>query len=283
MSYLISITFLGTLVGNVALYFLSRGGFFADLGTWRFAFLMLDLPFTVVALVIAFFGVSSKLQKPQLPSGKEIFLKSYKGILLNKSAAACLIGSLLFSGAIGLLVVNFYQDQFKFSLQNTSLLLMVSLAVFAAGSFVAGQLANKVGAKKLTVVGAVGDGIFIVLLFFAPNLWISLAFNWAHVWFATTAATALLVLAVDQVPKARGTMVSLRNMFASVGNTMSPAIGGAMLVLFSQASADVPGLGFQVAGLVLGAMSLAAAAIILFIVKDPTRALLREEKEKAKT
>jgi len=279
LGYLIATVYVGSLVGNVALYFLSRGGFFADPGTWRFAFLMLDLPFTVVAFVVAFFGISSKLQKPHLAVGKETYVRSYKAILLNKSAAACLVGSLLFSGAIGLLVINFYQGQFEFSLQNTSLLLMVSLALFAAGSFFAGQLANRIGAKKLTMIGALGDGIFIVLLFFAPNLWMSLAFNWAHVWFASTAATALAVLAIDQVPMARGTMMSMRGMFANIGNSMSPAIGGAMLVLFSQASTDFPGLGFQVAGIVLGAMSIAAAAIILFMVKDPTRTLLREEKK----
>jgi hypothetical protein len=68
-------------------------------------------------------------------------------------------------------------------------------------------------------------------------------------------------------------------MFANIGNSMSPAIGGAMLVLFSQASTDFPGLGFQIAGIVLGAMSIAAAAIILIMVKDPTRRLLQEEKK----
>jgi len=164
-------------------------------------------------------------------------------------------------------------------LQYSSLIALVSLALFAAGSLVAGQLANRVGVKNLTVAGAVGDGIFIVLLFSAPNLWTGLAFNWLHVWFATTATTALAVLALDQVPIARGTMMSLRNVFSNIGNTVSPAIGGTMLALFPQPSVGMPSPGYQVTGLVLGVMSLVAAAIILFIAKDPTRALLREEEE----
>jgi len=122
---------------------------------------------------------------------------------------------------------------------------------------VAGRLANRLGVKTLTVVGTFGDGIFIVLLFYSPSLWMALASNWLHVWFATTAITALTCLALDQVPKARGTMMALNSLFGNIGNTITPAVGGAMLVWAS----------YQALGFVFGAMSMIACAVILFFAK----------------
>jgi predicted MFS family arabinose efflux permease len=137
----------------------------------------------------------------------------------------------------------------------------VSTSLFAVGSLVAGQLANRFGVKTLTVIGALGDGVFIVLLFLSPNLWMALALNWLHVWFATTAGTALSCLALDQVPEARGTMMSMKSVFGNIGNTIGPAVGGSLLIL-----ASYPALGF-----VLGGMSMVASSIILFLAKDQSR------------
>jgi len=196
--------------------------------------------------------------------------------LLNKSAAACLVASLFFSGVIGFFAINFFRQQFwsdlslPLQVQYASYIVMMSTLLFAAGSLVAGRLTNRFGVKTLTVVGALGDGIFIALLFLSPNLWMALAFNWLHVWFATTAGTALACLALDQVPKARGTMMSMKSVFGNIGNTIGPAVGGALLVWAS----------YQALGFMLGAMSVVASVIILSIAKDPTRGMREGEKTK---
>lgn len=248
----------------------------ADLGTWRYSYLLIAFPFAAAALVIALFFIPSTSHTHQSRADKGRYIGSFRQVFLNKSSAACLVGSLFFSGVIGLFAINFLRQQFwsdlplSLQVQYASYVAMVSTSLFAAGSLVAGRLANRFGVKTLTVVGALGDGIFILLLFLAPNLWMALAFNWLHVWFATTAGTALSCLALDQVPTARGTMMSLKNVFGNVGNTIAPAIGGAMLVWAS----------YQALGFVLGAMSIIASAIILFIAKDPTRVMREEEKTK---
>ncbi len=248
----------------------------AGLGTWRYSYLLLALPFAIAALVVSFFGIpsASHVHKPAV-SRKE-YVRSLKHIFLNKSAAACLVASLFFTGAIGLFPINFLRQQFWLDLslplqvQYASYVTMVSTSLFAIGSLVAGRLANRFGVKALTVVGALGDGIFIALLFLSPNLWMALAFNWLHVWFATTAGTALACLALDQVPEARGTMMSLKSVFGNIGNAIVPAVGGALLVWAS----------YQALGFVLGAMSIVASAIILLIAKDPTRGMRKGEKTK---
>jgi YNFM family putative membrane transporter len=239
----------------------------ADLGTWRYAYLLLALPFAAAALVVSFFGIPSTSHEHKREVSRKEYVSSFKHVFLNKSAAACLVASLFFSGVIGLYAVNFLRQQFwsdlslSLQVQYASYVAMASTLLFALGSLVAGRLANRFGVKALTVVGALGDGIFTALLFLSPNLWMALAFDWLHVWFAATAGTALSCLALDQVPKARGTMLSLKNVFGNVGNTIAPAIGGVMLVWVS----------YQALGFVLGTMSMVASAIILLMAKDPTR------------
>jgi MFS family permease len=245
----------------------------ANLGTWRYAYLLLALPFAVAALAVSFFGIPSAAHEHKPKLSRKEYLRSFKHVFLNKSATACLVASLFFSGIIGLFAINFLRQQFWSDLplpqqvQYASYIAMVSTFLFAAGSLVAGRLANRLGVKTLTVVGALGDGIFTLLLFLAPNLWLALAFNWLHVWFATTAGTSLACLALDQVPTARGTMMSLKSVFGNMGNTIAPAIGGALLIWSS----------YQALGFVLGAMSIVASAIILFVADEPTKRLQVEE------
>lgn len=248
----------------------------ADLGTWRYVYLLLALPAAAAALAVSYFGISSASHSHQPGVSREKYVRSFKQVLLNKSAAACLVASLFFSGVIGFFAINFFRQQFWSDLslplqaQYASYIVMMSTLLFAAGSLVAGRLTNRFGVKTLTVVGALGDGIFIALLFLSPNLWMALAFNWLHVWFATTAGTALACLALDQVPKARGTMMSMKSVFGNIGNTIGPAVGGALLVWAS----------YQALGFMLGAMSVVASVIILSIAKDPTRGMREGEKTK---
>ena len=250
----------------------------ADLGTWRYAYLLLALPFAVAALAVSFFRIPSASHEHKPEVSRKEYVRSFKHIFLNKSATACLVACLFFSGAIGLFAINFLRQQFWSDLslpqqvQYASYVAMVSTLLFAAGSLVAGRLANRFGAKTLTLVGTLGDGIFILLLFLAPNLWLAIAFNWLHVWFAATALTALACLALDQVSEARGTMMSLKSVFGNIGNTIAPAIGGALLVWSS----------YQALGFMLGAMSIVAFAIVLLVSKEPTKRLQVEEENSLK-
>jgi predicted MFS family arabinose efflux permease len=270
VSYITAAAFLASFVGAPLIS--AAAGF----GTWRYAYLLLGLPFSTVALAISFFAIPAISPKHKPVIDREKYMRSFKHIFFSRSAAACLVASLFFTGIIGLFAINFFRQQFWSELpltlqaQYASYVAMVSTSLFAVGSLAAGRLANKFGVKTLTVVGALGDGVFIALLFLSPNLWMALAFNWLHVWFATTAGTALSCLALDQVSEARGTMMSMKSVFGNIGNTIGPSVGGTLLVL-----ASYPALGF-----VLGSMSLVASAIIFFLVKDPTRRIRIGEKSK---
>jgi MFS family permease len=73
--------------------------------------------------------------------------------------------------------------------------------------------------------------------------------------FAVTGSNNLIV---EQVPKSRGTMMSINGVFASIGVTIGTACGGLALTQ-----------SFQLLGLTFGIFAVIASLIILFIAKEP--------------
>jgi len=270
VSYVAAATYFASLMGAIIIPRL------ADLGSWRFVYLFLSVPSTLAALAIAFIGIPFLSRRREQPTEKRAYTHRYKQVLFNRSAFACLIAGVFFSGVIGLFALNFIRQQFFSDLaltvqrQYSSYIFIVSTILFAAGALVAGRLIGKTSAKTLAGVGLLGDGIFIALLFLSPSLPVALAFDWLHVWFATTAGTALTCLVLDQVPGARGTMMSLVGVFADIGNTIAPLLGGVMLVLYSYAAL----------GIVLGVSSMIASAIIFFLVRDPAQTFAGQKEDK---
>jgi predicted MFS family arabinose efflux permease len=180
----------------------------------------------------------------------------------------CIFGGA--AGGLGLFAIAFYRQQFLVPMgfaPETVMgfavgIMLIGAAMYVFASLAVGRLANRFGAKTLTVAGALGNGVLIMTFFFMPSLLTALPFDMAHVWFAAAAVTAVQCLALDQVPKTRGTMMSLNMMFFTLGGLIGTAIGGLMLVLFHQ---------YQAVGLTLGALGITSAAVIYFFVKDPTR------------
>ncbi len=108
-------------------------------------------------------------------------------------------------------------------------------------------------------------------MFSATNLWIAVTINFIQAFLTGMALSAYPCLALDQVPNSRSTMMSLTRIFATAGNTIVPAIGGALLVLFY---AKPIGVGYQAVGIAFGIMNITAAGILLFFTKDPKQGLM---------
>ncbi len=266
VSYVVAVISLATLVGLPAI------GFITNVVGWRFVFIFLALPVSVAGLILAFLGLPSKPHEKQLPeAGKNVYLNNFRQVFSNKSAASCLVGG-IFGGAsaAGLFAIAFYRQQFfvpmGFAVETVLAfavgIMLIACSMYIVASLVVGRLVSKVGAKTLVVVGSLGGGVLLMLFFSMPNLWIALSIDMVHVWFAAAAFTSVQCLVLDQVPKSRGTMMSLSAMFATIGGVIGTALGGAMLVLF---------VSYQAVGLALGAMGVAAAAVVYFFAKDPNK------------
>jgi len=239
-------------------------GFVANVVGWRSIFTLHLLPISLVGLILAFFAVPSKSHESTEIVKKASYIKNIKHILTNKSATACLAGTILSATGpqVGIFGVAFYRQRFSAPLDFTVILSMAFIVVYIVGSFVAGRLTNRFGAKPIAVAGTMLSGVFTMIFFLIPHIWGALFFDFLQVWFAAVATPAFICLVLAQVPKSRGTMMSLNGAMGSLSRTIAPAVGGALLVLT---------FGFYGAvGLALGGMTVAASVILFLLAKDPT-------------
>ena len=270
VSYVVAMSSLAMLVGTPAI------GFITNVAGWRFVFIFFALPVAAAGLILAFLTLPSGSMERQHAADKKAYSNSFKQVLSNRSAVSCLVGGIFggAAGGLGLFGIAFYRQNFlgpmgfaEETIRGYAVAIMlIAAAMYVIASLVVGRLAKRFGAKTLTVAGALGNGVLIMTFFFMPSLLTALPFDMAHVWFAAAAVTAVQCLALDQVPKTRGTMMSLNMMFGTLGVLIGTAIGGLMLVLFHQ---------YQAVGLALGALGITSAAVIYFFVKDPTRTQLQ--------
>jgi predicted MFS family arabinose efflux permease len=256
VSYLIAITSLASLIGIPVM------GLIADVGGWRSVFAFFVLPVSVAGLILAFFGLPNRSHEKPLASGENTSLSGFKQVLLNKSAFSCLlVGMLASAGAVGIFAVAFFREKFSMPLDYAVVIVLLATTMYIIASLVIGRLANRIGTKPLTIAGSIGSSVLVMSIFFMPNLWAAVAANILHVWFSAAAVTAFSCLTLDQVPNSRGTMMSMRSVFGNLGGAIGAAVGGIVLLLFS----------YQALGLALGAMGIAAAAVVFFLVKDPNK------------
>ncbi len=252
VSWFVAGTYLAVVIGLPTLLFVSS---FAG---WRSTFLLVGLPVSIVGLLLAAAYVPSNKQ-PKVD--KDAYVESFKQVLLNKSSVACLIGKILGSASVvALFVITFYQQQLSLPKSWAVGLALTNSGLFLIGSLIGGRLINKFGAKPVAIIFGSVSGILTAAFFNMPTLYLTLLLNFTSVVIGALAIPAFVCLTVDQVPKARGTMMSLHRIALNAGEAIGAAIGGAVLYFFS----------FQILGFVFGAFSVGSALIFLTFVKQPT-------------
>jgi DHA1 family inner membrane transport protein len=259
-----AVSYVTTALWVTALINFPLSGFIANTFGWRYNFILHILPISLAGLILVLFAVPSK-QHVQTAPVKKTIAESFRQVFTDRSATACLAGSILSTAGVqvGIFGVAFYRQRFSAPMDFIVFLNMTAIIIFVVGSLVAGRLTNKLGAKPLAVTSTLLTGVFTMTFFLIPNIWGALFFDFLHIWFAALAAPSYLCLALAQVPKSRGTMMSLNSATGALARTIAPAVGGALLVFT---------IGFYGAvGLALGGMSVAAAVILFFLAEDPTR------------
>jgi predicted MFS family arabinose efflux permease len=233
----------------------------ANIAGWRSVFLLFILPVSLLGLILAYKSIPSKSNSQQPKNDKGMYLKNFRLVLLNKSAAYCLLGATVGATAVvALFVLTFYRQQFLVSRDWAVGIALINASLFMIGSLVGGRIISRFGSKPIAVLFSLISGILTMIFFNMPTLGLTLAFNFASVFTGALAIPAIICLTVDQVPKSRGTMMSLQRLFANIGAAIGAVIGGALLTFFS----------YQAVGVGFGFLIIAQAAIFLFLVKQPT-------------
>jgi len=234
----------------------------ANLGGWRLCLVGFVIPVLLVSLLMASIGVPSTSRNNKKSSNNRNYLKGFKDILSNRSAVACIVGDALRSAAFVATLIymaSFVRKHFQMSTDFASLVLLGGASCYAIGSVIAGPFVNRLGRKKLTVVNAILAGTFTMCYYLTPNLWLSMTLVMVASWFFGMLVSSANSLTLEQVPEARGTMMSLSTAALNLGSAFGTAIGGLALSSF----------GYEGLGSVLGVMGIAAAFVFLVFAREP--------------
>ncbi len=270
---------IGWMVGSATLAYVIGApiaGLIAGASSWRYVLLWFFLPISIVGIALAFTNIPSTPREQQGAFAKKAYLSGFKNVLINKSAAACLLCTMLFqvSQMWGLYAMTFYRTRFGVSLEYTSLIL-ISIALFGSiGAIVGGRLVNSYGRKRLTYLSFGAASILMVIFVFMPYLWIVLPLDITSVFLRGVGITAGSNLGLEQVPQARGTYNSLAGMFGSLGAIIGIFTGGTVLNNFTSLTVNGPVLdprGFQALVPILGVFGITSVTANYIFVKDPCR------------
>ena len=237
-------------------------GFIGSIAGWRSYLLWYVIPISFTALAIACLRVPNKNTRQTIPQPQN-YLGSFKEVLLNKSAAACLVGNMLITaaGIWSFFAATFWRKQFLIPVQTVGLITLAIVLVYAFGSIIGGHIVDKSGRKRLVVSSWIARGIIIAAIVFMPTFWSALLMSALASFIGGIAVTSASTLNLEQAPNARGTMMSLNGVFASVGASVGVSVGGLAL----NAS------GFQLLGVAFGIFGVASAVIIFLLAKEPIK------------
>ena len=245
-------------------------GFMTVIGGWRSALVWFMLPTAVVSLIFVFLVFRFNLPEPQPNAKKEPFMDGFKQILTSKSAIACLVSAFLVNGSVfggNIFEVTLYRQIFLVSPGFATLIgPTAGIALIAAGAVIGGHTVNRVGRKRLTVIASFLAGVFTLVSYFVPDLWMRVALRWTASFIGGVSLAAFANLMIEQVPLFRGTVMSLSSAFSGVGAAVGISVAGVVINLYVD-----PSVGFQALGLTMGTFAIVSVLFMLFLAKDPTK------------
>ncbi len=153
-------------------------GLIATIGGWHFTLLGFVIPISLGGLFLASIGLPSSSPSDEHEISIVLYLESFKGVISDRSALACLVGNVLRMAAFMAIMiyrVSFFRQGFSVSIDFVSVIVIGASLCYTLDSLVAGRLVDIFGRKSITVVTAFLAGLLTISFVCVPNLWLSLA------------------------------------------------------------------------------------------------------------
>lgn len=252
--------FAGTALSSVIQFQLI--GFIAAIGGWRLVFIGFVFPLALASLILAYFGIPPTHQEPS-SSGSEFFL-GFREVLSNRSAVACLFGTILSWASYQVVLtygVSFYRQNFLLTTNQASILFSGLGICYVIGNLSSGRYVDIFGRKAFTVIGYLVLGLTIIFLTNIPILSLSVVLALISLVFVGLGDAASNSLILEQVPMYRGTMMSTWSAATSLGAALGAGLGGMLLLRYD----------YSVLGIVLGGLGVLSALIYRYFTVDPIR------------
>lgn len=262
--FAVALTFVAQFVANIFVPPISSS--LALIGTWRTVLLWFVFPLSIASIILSWLLIPSRLQAL---SAKPQYKQAFKQILLNKSAIACLVNVSLMTlpFIISTYAVSFYRIDFHQTLSTAAFFSSIAAVGGLSGALTGGTIVNRVGRKSLAVSTAFITGIFALTFTYVPNLWLSLAFWTISFFTLAMSVTGLRNLVLEQVPAFKGSMMSIADMFRSIGSITGLAVSGLLLNIYAN--------DFHLLMIMYGVGAVAASPILL-LARDPCKTTQNE-------
>ena len=254
---------MGLLVAGGALAVSFGALIIARIGDWRLAFLGYVFPFAILSLFLTVPYIPSARQEQVQGMWSAQYVEGFKAILASRSAMACLAGNVLgFAGwqAIFLYSSTFFRQQFGITTELASLFVFGGALCVTLGGVTSGTIVNRFGRKNLMVIVSGFLGVCVMVYMITPNLWFSTVARFVGSYLAGMMFSASSSLQLEQLPRYRGTVMSVSAAMQSLGSALGGTIGGLVLLTY----------GYGVVGIVLGTLAIAGALIVLALAVDTT-------------
>ena len=237
-------------------------GTVSSLMGWRMVYLLYAFPLFLLILLLVYTALPRSVS-PQTTSSVG-FLEGFRGVFINSSAIACLVGYALATASyqsILLYGASFFRQRFLLSTGFVSIITLAGALLFTVGGLASGRLVNKYGRKPVSVFSALAAGLPILSFTNLPDLWISIGMMFLGRFFTGMLVTSINLLTLEQVPRFRGTMMSIGQAASMLGSTIGATVGGWTLLVS----------GYGLIGVALGSMMISAAVVLQILSKDPLR------------
>jgi predicted MFS family arabinose efflux permease len=257
----------GIIAGGALVYVLGAPviAMIARIGGWRLPLLGFVAPVLLAGFILSFVGLPSVRAVEESAPAPGTYYRSFKEVLTNRSAAACLVGDMLRSAsfvAVVFFAASFVRQRFSVSMDMASFMIICGALAYVIGGLVSGRLVNTFGRKPMVISTALLAAAFTAAYVFAPDFYTSVALIMAAGWFFGLIASAANSLTLEQIPNFRGTMMSVDTAALNLGAALGTVAGGLALLTF----------GYAGMGLVLGAVCTLGALMWALFAVDPTRA-----------
>jgi DHA1 family inner membrane transport protein len=208
--------------------------YLAGLGGWRFPFLAYVLPTSLLGLVMVYIGVPPS-PMARSADGRGRYLEGFREVFSNRSALACLIGLILSTLAINGFFgysPSFFRQELGVSTALASMLMMATAMAYMVGGQVGGRVIKLIGSKRLWVVTTLVGGVGCLIIYNSSDVWVALVVSILTFVMVGIGFTASNNLTLGQVPRYRGTIMSMFSAANSLGLALGAAIGGMFLLSF---------------------------------------------------
>lgn len=239
----------------------SAVGYIAGIGGWRLAFLGYALILPLFGILLSSKGITSINR--QSPIDNVNLMEGFRAIFSNRSAGACLLGNLLASAmgqGIYLYSFSFLRERYMIPAGLVAIFFSAASVCFFLGSLVSGGFVDRFGRKTATVSGLLLFSLSTILYINLPSMWLGVTLAILGHLFAGLQYSASNSLSLEQVPRFRGSMMSMNSAAAYIGYALGTGVGGLVLLSF----------GWNLLGIVLGAIGIIGVGLYNFLASDPT-------------